>query len=108
MSIYIYIYRYLFTKLHMYTPRLPYGCRGRCLYIYWYLLYGCIGNKVALAFPRTVRYPSDAPFGPAPWLQSFRRADCAAWSAWSACVHGDHADPSCPLDEAYAIFAKSA
>ena len=46
-----------------------------------YLMHGDIGNKVALAFPKTVRYPTDAPLGPAPRPQSFRRAGRAAWSA---------------------------
>jgi hypothetical protein len=73
-----------------------------------FLLHGDIGNKVALAFPKTVRYPTDAPFGPAPRPQSFRRADRAAWSAWSACVGGDRAEASRRLDDANTVFAKSA
>ena len=38
-----------------------------------YLLYGDIGIKVDLAFPRPVQYPTDCPSGPAPSLQSFKR-----------------------------------
>lgn len=50
-----------------------------------FLLHGDIGNKVVLAFPRRVRYPTDTPFGPAPRPHSFVRADRAAWSACHDC-----------------------
>jgi hypothetical protein len=71
-----------------------------------YCLHGNIGNKVALAFPRVVRYPTDAPYGPAPRPQSFCRADRAAWSAWGACVQGDRGAASQLLDHAYSTFCQ--
>jgi hypothetical protein len=73
-----------------------------------YLLHGNMGNKVALAFPRAVRYPTDPPHGPAPRPQSFNRAGNAAFSAWSACVRGDLGEASRRLGDAYRVFAKSA
>ena len=73
-----------------------------------YVLHGEIGNKVALAFPRAVRYPTDPPFGPAPRPQSFKGAGNAAFSAWAACVEGNVSEASRRLDDAYSVFARSA
>jgi endonuclease/exonuclease/phosphatase family metal-dependent hydrolase len=73
-----------------------------------YCLHGDIGNKIALAFPTVVRYPTDAPFGPAPRPQSFCRANRAAWSAWSACVQGDRREASRLLHDGYRTFARFA
>jgi hypothetical protein len=67
-----------------------------------------IGNKVALAFPRAIRYPTDPPFGPSPRAHSFRRADQAAWRAWSEVVAGHVDAAKLQLDSAYRCFAKSA